>query len=70
MPSTGKLDTHRKAPTLLSGIDLEWTETKEYFSAEQLRFEPPLDHLYAYLLTSDSLVPMRIPAKAGGVSGA
>jgi hypothetical protein len=49
---------------------LEWTETNGYVSAEQLRFKPPLDHLYAYLLASDFLVPMRIPAKASGVASA
>ena len=51
-------------------IELEWTETNGYVSAEQLRFKPPLDHLYAYLLASEFLVPMCIEAKASGVASA
>ena len=60
----------REAIKPFSAIELEWTETNGYVSAEQLRFKPPLDHLYAYLLSSDFLVPMRIPEKATGVAGA
>ncbi len=40
----------------------EWTETNGWVSASQLRCAPPLGHLFAYLLASNFLVPMRIPA--------
>jgi hypothetical protein len=40
---------------------LEWSETNGWVSAERLRVAPPLGHLYAYLLASNFLVPMRIP---------
>jgi hypothetical protein len=40
---------------------LEWSETNGWVSAEQLHLEPPLGHLYAYLLASNFLVPMQIP---------
>jgi hypothetical protein len=60
----------REALKSFSAIDLEWNETNGLVSVEQLRFKPPLVHLYGYLLASDFLVPMRIPAKASGVAGA
>jgi hypothetical protein len=44
-----------------SPTGFEWTETNGWVSAEQLRIAPPLGHLYAYLLASNFLVPMRIP---------
>jgi hypothetical protein len=44
-----------------SPTGFEWTETNGLVSAEQLRVAPPLGHLYAYLLASNFLVPMRIP---------
>ncbi len=40
----------------------EWSETDGMVSATQLRHAPPLGHLYAYLLASNFLVPMQIPA--------
>jgi hypothetical protein len=40
----------------------EWSETNGMVSATQLRHAPPLGHLFAYLLASNFLVPMRIPA--------
>ncbi len=40
----------------------EWSETNGMVSATQLRHTPPLGHLLAYLLASDFLVPMQIPA--------
>ncbi len=51
----------------LSVSDWEWSETNGLVSATQLRHAPPLGHLFAYLLASDFLVPMQIPAtqKAG-----
>jgi hypothetical protein len=46
----------------LSLSGLEWSETDGWVSAKQLRVAPPLGHLYAYLLASNFLVPMQIPA--------
>jgi len=40
----------------------EWSETNGWVSATQLRRAPPLGHLFAYLLASNFLVPMRVPA--------
>jgi len=45
-----------------SPTGLEWSETNGWVSAEQLRVPPPLGHLYAYLLASNFLVPIEIPA--------
>jgi hypothetical protein len=42
----------------------EWSETNGWVSAEQLHRAPPLGHLFAYLLASGFLVPMRLPAEA------
>lgn len=52
----------------LSATGLEWSETNGWVSAKQLRLAPPIGHLYAYLLASNFLVPMQIPAAltAGG----
>jgi len=44
----------------VSGWD--WSETNGLVSATQLRHAPPLGHLFAYLLASNFLVPMQIPA--------
>ena len=49
----------REAIKNFSVMNLEWTETNGSVSAEDLRFKPPLGHLYAYLLASNFLVPMR-----------
>jgi len=54
----------QEAIKVFSTIDLECNETRGWVSAEQLRFTPPLGHLYAYLLASNFLVPMRVPAKS------
>jgi hypothetical protein len=40
----------------------EWDETNGMVSASQLRHAPPLGHLFAYLLASNFLVPMQVPA--------
>jgi hypothetical protein len=40
----------------------EWSETNGWVSATQLRHAPPLGHLFAYLLASNFLVPMQVPA--------
>jgi hypothetical protein len=42
----------------------EWSESNGWVSASQLRRAPPLGHLFAYLLASNFLVPMRVPAEA------
>jgi hypothetical protein len=42
----------------------EWSETNGWVSASQLRRSPPLGHLFAYLLASNFLVPMRVPMEA------
>ncbi len=46
----------------LSASGWEWTETNGMVSATQLRHAPPLGHLFAYLLASNFLVPMQVPA--------
>src|SRR5580658_9539184 len=43
----------------------EWNETNGWVSADQLRRTPPLGHLYAYLLSSNFLIPMPVPATGG-----
>jgi len=48
----------------LSVTGLGWSETNGLVSAKQLQLAPPLSHLYAYLLASNFLVPMQIPASA------
>ena len=40
----------------------EWSETNGWVSASQLRHAPPLGHLFAYLLASNFIVPMQVPA--------
>jgi hypothetical protein len=40
----------------------EWSETNGIVSADQVRHAPPLGHLFAYLLASNFLVPIQIPA--------
>ena len=42
----------------------EWSELNGWVSASQLRRAPPLGHLFAYLLASNFLVPMQVPAGA------
>jgi hypothetical protein len=46
----------------ISSTDWHWTDTNGWVSAQQLHPPPPLDHLYNYVLASDFLIPMRIPA--------
>jgi hypothetical protein len=46
----------------LSDSGWEWSETDGMVSADQLRHAPPVGHLFAYLLASNFLVPMRVPA--------
>src|SRR5271155_4142846 len=40
----------------------EWDETNGMVSANQVRHAPPLGHLFAYLLASNFLVPIQVPA--------
>src|SRR6266481_4728322 len=47
-----------------SSTGWEWSETNGWVSASELRCAPPLGHLFAYLLASNFLVPMRVPAGA------
>jgi len=41
----------------------EWSETNGWVSVTQLRRAPPLGHLFAYLLASNFLVPVQVPAE-------
>ena len=50
--------------TSTSATGWEWSETNGWVSASQLRRTPPLGHLFAYLLASNFLVPMRLPVEA------
>jgi PAS domain-containing protein len=43
-----------------SSTGWEWTEKNGWVSANQLRHAPPFGHLFAYLLASNFLVPMRV----------
>jgi hypothetical protein len=40
----------------------EWSETNGWVSATHLRRAPPLRYLFAYLLASNFIVPMQVPA--------
>jgi len=46
----------------ISAAGWEWSETNGLVSATQLRRAPPLGHLFAYLLASNFLVPIQVPA--------
>jgi hypothetical protein len=46
----------------VSAAGWEWTETNGMVSASQLRRAPPLGHLFDYLLASNFMVPMQVPA--------
>ena len=46
----------------ISAIGWQWTDTNGWVSAHQLRPAPPLRHLYDYVLASNFLVPMQVPA--------
>jgi hypothetical protein len=46
----------------ISASGWEWRETNGLVSAAQLRRAPPLGHLFAYLLASNFIVPMQVPA--------
>ena len=40
----------------------EWSEANGWVSGAQLRRAPPLGHLFAYLLASNFIAPMHVPA--------
>jgi hypothetical protein len=46
----------------ISAVGWQWSDTNGWVSAHQLHPAPPLGHLYDYVLASDFLVPMEIPA--------
>ena len=52
----------KEAIESLSAKDWEWTETNGWVSADQLRLHPPDGHLFNYILASNFLVPIQIPA--------
>jgi hypothetical protein len=52
----------QKAVESISANRWQWTETNGWVSARQLRPPSPLDHLYDYVLASNFLVPLEIPA--------
>jgi hypothetical protein len=45
-----------------SSMGWHWTDTNGWVSARELHPAPPLGHLYDYVLGSNFLVPMQIPA--------
>jgi hypothetical protein len=47
---------------IASATGWEWSDTNGIVSATQLRHAPPLGHLLAYLLASNFLVPIQVPA--------
>ena len=52
----------RESLNTTSASGWEWSETTGWVSAAQLRCAPPLGHLFAYLLASNFIVPMQVPA--------
>lgn len=59
----------REAIKNFSILNLEWTETNGSVSAKDLRFKPPLGHLYAYLLASNFLVPILTTSRSLAMNG-
>jgi hypothetical protein len=51
----------------ISAMNWQWADTNGWVSARQLHPEPPLNHLYDYVLASNFLVPMEIPAAVATV---
>jgi hypothetical protein len=52
----------RQSIQTASATDWQWTETNGWVSASQLRLRTPVGHLYEYILASNFLIPMQIPA--------
>jgi hypothetical protein len=46
----------------ISSAGWHWTDTNGWVPAQQLHPPSPLDHLYNYVLASNFLIPMQIPA--------
>ena len=46
----------------LSAAGIKWNETNGWVTADQLQIPLPVGHLYAYLLASNFLIPLKIPA--------
>lgn len=66
----------RQAIEGIAATGWQWAEVKGWVSAAQLQPPSPLNHLYNYVLASNFLVPMEIPAtplagqNAGGLEAA
>jgi len=56
----------QQAVESIAAIRWQWTETDGWVSARQLHPPPPLGHLYDYVLASNFLVPLEIPADLTG----
>ena len=52
----------RESLNTTSASGWEWSEKNGWISAAQLRRTGPLGHLFAYLLASNFIVPMQVPA--------
>jgi hypothetical protein len=52
----------QQAMESISASDWHWSDTDGWVSAQQLHPPSPLDHLYHYVLASNFLIPMQIPA--------
>jgi hypothetical protein len=48
----------------LTATGWQWADTNGWVSAHQLHPPLPLGHLYDYVLASNFLVPLQIPAEA------
>jgi hypothetical protein len=55
-------DLRESLKGISSAAGWEWSETNGMVSATQLRCAPPPGHLFAYLLASNFLVPIQVPA--------
>jgi hypothetical protein len=55
-------DLRESLKGISSATDWEWSETNGLVSATQLRRAPPLGLLFAYLLASNFLIPIQVPA--------
>ncbi|HTV15325.1 MAG TPA: hypothetical protein VME68_11455 [Acidobacteriaceae bacterium] len=56
----------RQAIEGVAASDWQWTDENGWVSALQLRPPSPLNHLYDYVLASNFLIPMEIPAPLAG----
>src|ERR1700728_1478825 len=52
----------QEAVQTLAATDWQWPDTDGWVSARQLQPAPPLRYLYEYILASNFLVPLEIPA--------